>query len=77
MDAPDEGRITQGGDGEIGSEKQVPAAGFPEEDDEHPALIRASLDELMNVLIAINDQRREGVRLRESTREILKRLRAA
>jgi hypothetical protein len=45
--------------------------------DEHPLLFRQCVNELMDVLIAINDQRREVVRLRESTRDILEGLRIA
>jgi len=76
MDASREGQAAQ-----IERAEQAAVTGFPEEGDaatdELPVLVRACLDELMDALIAINEQGRETVRLREGTREILKRLRAA
>jgi hypothetical protein len=69
---------------EAGGEKRDNAGagtGLPAETNDdaegHPALVRAYVDELMDLLIEINERWREVVQLRENTREVLRRLRTA
>jgi hypothetical protein len=80
MDVPREQPVPERTQREIEGSGEATSS-IPEErdagTDEHPALVRQCLTELMDLLIGINERGREVVRLRENTREILKGLRAA